>query len=132
MWKGVLLLISFIFLSCNREDVIDPQLIGKWEAKYSFSINSDTTFYQKGTQFPCAYAILPYDYNSGFELIDESTGDLIWCGGNKSDFFKWSYKDQILEVEYEDSFYEIFIDERTNNSMQITLNHEEYFFMVKY
>ncbi|MEL6276576.1 MAG: hypothetical protein AAFU03_15870 [Bacteroidota bacterium] len=87
------MIVVLLFFTCQKEAVnvgtLSPSLIGKWEAAYEVSTNADTTFYDQNSVFACAYAVLPFDYNSGFELTDEENGDLIWCGSHKEQFFRW-------------------------------------------
>lgn len=102
MKKWVLLLSTVFLFQCQTKkgDVnINPveNLIGKWEATYTIR-NSDTTFYDRDSLNSCAYIILAYDYNSGFELRKDQTGDLIWCGNLKNDLFDWSFRESTLFV----------------------------------
>lgn len=132
MEKHTIFLCVFgLLISCNQREA-GSNLFGKWEAEYLVRTNQDTTFYQAGTPSPCAYIILPFDYNSGFEIKDATNGELIWCGTNKGQFFTWSYENHLMTVKFNEVTASVTIDNLTDSSMQITVSSGDKYQMKKY
>lgn len=94
--------------------------------------DQDTIFYEAGSISPCAYIILHFDYNSGFELKAENKGDLIWCGKTKEQFFTWTYQNDMLTATFEDKVDSVMIQDLTDSTMQLTVNTGEKYQMKKY
>lgn len=137
MTKIALLFAMFIIISaCEKADPVspdpvNPDFIGKWEAAYSIRSNSDTMFYKEGTDFACAYVVIPGEYNSGFEFTDEANGELIWCGTNKGQFFSWSYEKDVMKFNFLSKEHEFPIERLAENAMFITVDGEK-FYMKKF
>ncbi|WP_162051345.1 hypothetical protein [Pontibacter pamirensis] len=133
MNRITLMLVALIFIyACRKEESVKPNFIGKWEAEYLVQLNGDTIFYQEGSLWPCAYAVLPFEYNSGFELTDKTSGELIWCGRKKGQFFTWSHENNAFKFDFDNEEYVISVENITNNSMQIFTHQGEKYHMRKF
>ena len=132
MNKITLLLIALIFIfACKKDESVKPNFIGKWEAEYLIQSNGDTIFYQEGSFWPCAYIVLPFEYNSGFELTDDKNGELIWCGRRKGQFFTWSHENNTFKFNFDNKEYVVSVKNITNNTMQFVSVHGEIYQMTK-
>ena len=130
------LIVLFAHSSCKKRKskAIEKKLFGKWEAVYSIR-GDDTVFYEEGSTFNCAYAVVNLDYSSGFELRDNFKGDLIWCGINKDQELEWSYRSSnseltVKEVETGDEDKVIVLD-LTHSTMEVLSENIRYY-MQKY
>ena len=119
---SIFFIIVILIFSCskNGKSELEPKtlLLGKWEADYKVFEN-DTTFYIVGSSTPCAYAILDLEYNSGFEFSSESTGDLIWCGENKGQYFDWNYEIPNLEFGFNAIMSTLKVSDLSETSMYL-------------
>ena len=123
---GIALMLALLW-ACKKDLDWAGQLEGRWEAAYLIDQNQDTLFYEAGSVFPCAYAVLPFEYNSGFELSSDQSGDLIWCGALKKQFITWSYQDQTVEVNFLDKRSSFSIEKIEEDGMLIRVGTNRYF-----
>ena len=111
--KKLLFLLPLILLACQKPETPDQadlrqKLVGRWEVTYEIT-PTDSISYVNNPNRPCAYAILPYDYNSGFELWGDGQYELIWCGRNKSQFAQgWFLDERQLHFPWPDQDESIF------------------------
>ncbi|MEO0469382.1 MAG: hypothetical protein AAF206_07175 [Bacteroidota bacterium] len=78
------LLLIFGLLSCQRSEALHPkklrkQLLGRWEATQMSTNGQTVHFGEASSMGECASAIVPFEYNSGFELRQNGDYELFWC-----------------------------------------------------
>lgn len=134
--KTVLFTIAVVGLcwSCSKttEPSVDGKsaLLGKWEAEYQVRLN-DTTYYGVAENPECAYALLEFDYSSGYELQTESKANLIYCGQNKEQNFTWGYKDNTLVFNENGKAYNFKVSDQTNDNMTIYSEQKGFTYYMK-
>ncbi len=103
---ALLSIMSFL-LSCSKDDAmaspnLEEQLIGRWEIVETTVVNDDgireTLAWGLNTELGHYYFFV-MDYSSGFELMANSTLDLIWRNENKAQFFPWSLEGEELIID---------------------------------
>ncbi|MEO0469383.1 MAG: hypothetical protein AAF206_07180 [Bacteroidota bacterium] len=111
--KKLGLCLPLVLLACQKPEVPDQaelqrQLIGRWEVTDEITA-TDSISYVNNPNRPCAYALLPYDYNSGFELWANGQYELIWCSNNKSQFAEgWFLDGRQLHFPWPDQEESVF------------------------
>lgn len=110
MKKALIVITLAIFIvGCKKGNIsptnnLEEKLIGRWETYESVYTNPDGqqiiyTFGEDEDDFStCEYSI-GLEYSSGFELQENNVLDLIWCGGNKKQYFHWELTDKQMTID---------------------------------
>ena len=127
MKKILLLLPALLFLACSQTDhpaAIRQKLLGRWEVAWEIT-PTDSINYLNNPARPCFYALLPYDYNSGFQLWENGRYDLIWCAKNKGQFVDgWEFKNDQLHFPWPDQKEVVFSLENLSEESLDLISHD--------
>lgn len=81
--------------------------------------------------FPCAYVLLPFEYNSGFELANDGSGELTWCGRDKEQFFEWTFSDGSFSAIFNDEEYVMPTDILAEDTLLMVNRHGDRYTVVR-
>ncbi len=103
-----LILLAILFLSCSRQDIhpTEGRLVGEWDFLYEYLADGTTTdsfTTSVGTTHP--YAMLGFEYSSGFILNEDESFQISWYSQISQPFDgqKWELvKDTLLLTPRED------------------------------